>query len=48
MQPVVELLVGIPSVVYGFIGLIVVVPFCERLSVVRDLGFWQEQLYFLL
>ena len=27
MQSVVELLVGIPSVVYGFIGLTVVVPF---------------------
>lgn len=27
MQPVIELLVGIPSVVYGFIGLAVVVPF---------------------
>lgn len=27
MQPVIELLVGIPSVVYGFIGLSVVVPF---------------------
>lgn len=26
LQPVVELLVGIPSVVYGFIGLVVVVP----------------------
>ncbi|MBV6683820.1 phosphate ABC transporter permease subunit PstC [Rossellomorea sp. RS05] len=27
MQPIVELLVGIPSVVYGFIGLTVLVPF---------------------
>ncbi|MBA5844645.1 ABC transporter permease subunit, partial [Escherichia coli] len=27
LQPVMELLVGIPSVVYGFIGLSVVVPF---------------------
>ncbi|AEV94826.1 phosphate ABC transporter permease subunit PstC [Pediococcus claussenii] len=26
LQPVIELLVGIPSVVYGFIGLVVVVP----------------------
>ena len=26
LQPVIELLVGIPSVVYGFIGLTVVVP----------------------
>ncbi|MDI4585108.1 phosphate ABC transporter permease subunit PstC [Oenococcus sp. UCMA 14587] len=30
MQPVVELLVGIPSVVYGFIGLTVVVPFLRE------------------
>lgn len=28
LQPVIELLVGIPSVVYGFIGLAVVVPLC--------------------
>lgn len=27
LQPVIELLVGIPSVVYGFIGLSVIVPF---------------------
>ncbi|KAA8325999.1 phosphate ABC transporter (permease) [Leuconostoc carnosum] len=31
MQPVIELLVGIPSVVYGFIGLTVVVPFIRHL-----------------
>ncbi|WP_369802573.1 phosphate ABC transporter permease subunit PstC [Sporosarcina sp. P1] len=31
MQPVIELLVGIPSVVYGFIGLSVVVPFLRDL-----------------
>ncbi|MFT8325285.1 PstC family ABC transporter permease [Oenococcus sicerae] len=31
MQPVVELLVGIPSVVYGFIGLTVVVPFLRNI-----------------
>ncbi|WP_017726816.1 phosphate ABC transporter permease subunit PstC [Halalkalibacterium ligniniphilum] len=30
LQPVVELLVGIPSVVYGFIGLTVVVPFLRE------------------
>ncbi|SDI69502.1 phosphate ABC transporter permease subunit PstC [Alteribacillus bidgolensis] len=30
LQPVVELLVGIPSVVYGFIGLTVVVPFIRE------------------
>src|SRR5699024_12758931 len=27
LQPVIELLVGIPSVVYGFIGLTILVPF---------------------
>lgn len=31
LQPVVELLVGIPSVVYGFIGLQIVVPFVRSL-----------------
>src|SRR5699024_7760861 len=31
LQPVIELLVGIPSVVYGFIGLTVVVPFIRYL-----------------
>ncbi|UQS81691.1 phosphate ABC transporter permease subunit PstC [Bombilactobacillus folatiphilus] len=31
LQPVIELLVGIPSVVYGFIGLGVVVPFVQKL-----------------
>ena len=31
LQPVVELLVGIPSVVYGFIGLTVVVPFIRTI-----------------
>ena len=31
LQPVIELLVGIPSVVYGFIGLTVVVPVIRRL-----------------
>lgn len=30
LQPVIELLVGIPSVVYGFIGLSVVVPFVRH------------------
>ena len=32
LQPVVELLVGIPSVVYGFIGLTVLVPFISHLK----------------
>ncbi|MEI4367428.1 phosphate ABC transporter permease subunit PstC [Streptococcus suis] len=31
LQPVIELLVGIPSVVYGFIGLQVVVPFIRSI-----------------
>ena len=30
LQPVIELLVGIPSVVYGFIGLSVIVPFMRN------------------
>ena len=30
LQPVIELLVGIPSVVYGFIGLTVIVPFVRN------------------
>ncbi|MEG3242579.1 phosphate ABC transporter permease subunit PstC [Streptococcus suis] len=37
LQPVIELLVGIPSVVYGFIGLQVVVPFVR--SVFGGTGF---------
>ncbi len=32
MQPIIELLVGIPSVVYGFIGLTVVVPFIRNIT----------------
>jgi phosphate transport system permease protein len=31
LQPVIELLVGIPSVVYGFLGLTIVVPFMRSL-----------------
>ena len=37
LQPVVELLVGIPSVVYGFVGLSVIVPFLR--NNVGGLGF---------
>lgn len=37
LQPVIELLVGIPSVVYGFIGLTVLVPFVR--NHVGGLGF---------
>lgn len=37
LQPVIELLVGIPSVVYGFIGLSVIVPFLR--DHVGGLGF---------
>ncbi|MFT0800158.1 phosphate ABC transporter permease subunit PstC [Bacillus swezeyi] len=33
LQPVVELLVGIPSVVYGFIGLTVLVPFISQFKI---------------
>lgn len=31
MRPVIELLTGIPSVVYGFIGLQIVVPFVRSI-----------------
>ncbi|NVY96835.1 phosphate ABC transporter permease subunit PstC [Lactobacillus sp. DCY120] len=31
LQPVIELLVGIPSVVYGFVGLVVIVPAVQKL-----------------
>ena len=31
LKPVIELLAGIPSVVYGFFGLVVLVPFIQRL-----------------
>lgn len=30
-QPIVELLVGIPSVVYGYVGLTVVIPFLQKM-----------------
>lgn len=30
LKPVIELLAGIPSIVYGFFGLVVVVPFLQR------------------
>ncbi|UQS83314.1 phosphate ABC transporter permease subunit PstC [Bombilactobacillus thymidiniphilus] len=32
LQPVIELLVGIPSVVYGFIGLVVIVPSVQKIA----------------
>ncbi|WP_099974446.1 MULTISPECIES: phosphate ABC transporter permease subunit PstC [Lactobacillaceae] len=38
LQPVIELLVGIPSVVYGFIGLTVVVPFVKDVAGGSGLG----------
>ena len=41
LQPAIELLVGIPSVVYGFIGLQVVVPFVRSVLVELVLGFCQ-------
>ncbi|MGV3489232.1 MAG: phosphate ABC transporter permease subunit PstC [Tuberibacillus sp.] len=37
MQPVIEMLVGIPSVVYGFIGLTVLVPFIR--DTIGGIGF---------
>lgn len=40
LQPAIELLVGIPSVVYGFIGLQVVVPFAYCL-------WWNRFRYFI-
>lgn len=36
LKPIIELLSGIPSVVYGFFGLIVIVPFCSRSSTCRS------------
>ena len=30
LKPIIELLSGIPSVVYGFFGLIVIVPFIQK------------------
>ena len=37
VQPAVEIFVGIPSVVYGWIGLTILVPFIKNLF---DLRFW--------
>ena len=37
LGPVTELLVGIPSVVYGFIGLSVIVPVMRTILVAQDL-----------
>ena len=48
LQPAIELLVGIPSVVYGFIGLQVVVPFTRSLFGGTGLGFSQGSLSSLL
>jgi len=39
LQPVIELLSGIPSVVYGFIGLTVLVPFISALTGGDSLGY---------
>ncbi|MEC0369029.1 phosphate ABC transporter permease subunit PstC [Paenibacillus chibensis] len=38
LQPVIELLAGIPSVVYGFIGLTVVVPFMRNVFPGQGIG----------
>lgn len=48
LQPVIELLVGIPSVVYGFIGLQVVVPFVRSILEVQVLVSCQGYLYFVM
>ena len=37
LKPIVDLLAGIPSIVYGFFGLVVLVPLVRQLG--RDLGF---------
>ena len=47
LQPAIELLVGIPSVVYGFIGLQVVVPFVRSILVELVLGSCQGFSFFL-
>ncbi|MDR2197452.1 MAG: phosphate ABC transporter permease subunit PstC [Coriobacteriales bacterium] len=38
LQPAVELLAGIPSVVYGFFGLVVIVPLIRQLFKVQGMG----------
>ena len=40
LQPAIELLVGIPSVVYGFIGLQVVVPFVRLIFGGTGFGYY--------
>ena len=40
LQPAIELLVGIPSVVYGWIGVTVLVPYYKRY-------FWRNGIYFI-
>ena len=48
-QPAIEIFVGIPSVVYGWIGLTVLVPFIKNLFTFRmDLQFFQPLLYLQL
>ena len=48
LQPAIELLVGIPSVVYGFIGLQVVVPLYVVSLVEQVLVFYQGFSFSLL
>lgn len=49
LKPVIELLNGIPSVVYGFFGLIVIVPLIQRCSICRwERPVWLEALCWLL
>ena len=45
LQPVIELLVGIPSVVYGYVGLTVIVPFIRKVFGGTGLGFFPERSY---
>ena len=44
LKPIIELLSGIPSVVYGFFGLIVIVPLIQKFFDLAGRGraVWQE------
>ena len=39
LKPIVDLLAGIPSIVYGFFGLVVMVPFVREHSKAMDRAF---------
>lgn len=48
LKPIIELLSGIPSVVYGFFGLIVIVPFIQKVSICLWVKVdWREASYWL-